>query len=130
MLRRLGYLLLILTLAVACEEFNGDCYDEKPLEGELKVKVNIRDTTNPVQVSVYQGKFDEQNLLFSELIIDNEITYFLPVNSYYSASAEYEDSGKIILVIDGGKISVKKINNDDGSTCWSLKNVELDLRLK
>ncbi len=128
-MKKLLYLFVSSILVVACNDTDSDCYDQKPLDGDLTLKVTVEDTAKPVKVSVYQGKYDEQHFLFSEMLITDEIIYAMPVNSYYSASAEYETSGKIILVIDGGKISTKKVNNDDGSTCWTLKNVILDLRL-
>jgi hypothetical protein len=117
---------------VSCEKLklSTDCYDEKPVEGELTIKVSVPPGNEAVGVNIYRGKYENNMLLFTDSVRDKEITYFLPVNSFYTVSAEYERDNKTIFVIDGGKISVKKQTNDDGSVCWNLYNVSIDLRLK
>lgn len=123
--------MLFISAIISCEKLQlPDCYDEKPTEGELKIKVSLISGNDAVGVNVYKGKYENNMLLFTDSVREKEVTYFLPVNSFYTVSAEYIKEQKTIQVIDGGKMSVKKQNNDDGSVCWVLGNVSLDLRLK
>lgn len=135
-MKKYFFLLLCSVLSMtSCEELsylNGDCYAEKPLEGELTVKVSIQDSVSYVPVKIFQGKYENNKLIFKDTLTVRESTYFLPVNSFYTVSAEYTSEGKVYVVIDGGEIKVKKIENNENFSdpCWSLINVSLDLELK
>ncbi len=120
-------------LIISCEDLSylNDCYSDKPLQGDLTVNVSVQENAAGIPVKVLQGKFEDNNVLLLDTLAENEKTYSLPVNTYYTVSAEYNMSGKVILVIDGGEIKVSRNENENTSEpCWVLKNVNLNLELK
>lgn len=127
-------LLIVTFLLVSCDRLsmnNSDCYDEKPSEGEMSVRVTLGDTSDVIPVHVYKGKYEHNQLLFADSVNESQRTYLLPVNTYYTAVAEYEKGNAVILAVDGGKITVNKyVSEEDGISCWRVTNIKLDLRMK
>lgn len=136
LMKRINAFLFLIVFAIIASPivhscgYSSDCFDSKPEQGEIKVKLTIDDTNDTVIVKIYQGVIENNKLLIEDTLTIASKTYNLPVNSYYSASAEYNHEGKLIRAVDGDRISVSESEDDYGYVCWNLRNIVLDLRLK
>lgn len=123
-------LLLAIFLSSCISRTDNSCYDEKPVEGELHLKVTIEEPDTLIPVTIYEGKYENGTpIIYDTLSYSSEI-YYLPVNTYYTAVAEYQKDGKTVLSIQGGKISVSDDSSDDYGECWTLTNIWLNLKRK
>jgi len=128
----LGFILLIVVVAFSLNScgFESSCYENKPENGEMTIKVSIDSPNDTVYVKIYQGVIENNKLLLVDTLTVASKVYEMPVNSYYSATADYIQDGKIVRAIDGDRISTRESEDEYGTICWNLKNISLDLRLK
>lgn len=106
-----------------------DCYTEKPSEGELKLSISIDGENTNVPVVIYEGRIDENHPVIYDTLNTVKVSYMLPVDKYYSATAKYTKNGNTYIAVDGDRLKVKKRVECD-STCYKVKEVDLDLLLK
>jgi hypothetical protein len=121
----------ILTLGQACDTFTWDgCYEEKPTEGVLNIKVTINETVKSVPVTIYLGKVEANQIFLRDTLFRDTASYIVPVNTYYSAAAQYQKDEETIIAIMGGEVRTVLSSDDESTDCWELKNLTLNLRLK
>ena len=113
-----------------CEHYDyKDCNATQPYEASMTINFSITSQNKEVVFEVYKGYVDDNNLFFRDTSTVASLSYYMPVNEYWSVLAIYHRDGKTIKVIDGGKIKVHSKKVCD-STCWSVDDLVLDAVLK
>lgn len=115
---------------VDCSSYDySDCNTSEPYDGRMYVKLTINDENPKVFVSFYKGKFDDNNLYFTDTATTEYYDTLLPIDNYYSVTAAYIKNGKKIIAVDGDDI--KKTHADVcDSVCWDVKTGKVNVRLK
>lgn len=134
---KIGYMLFLFSaiLLVSCNGDNitdcdySDCYTEKPSEGKVNLRVSIEGSNQHVPVIIYEGRITENHPVIYDTLDSTRANYILPVDKYYSAIAKYTEDGNIYFAVDGDRLKVKSRVECD-STCYKVKEIDLDLRLK
>ena len=112
-----------------CENYDyQDCNTTNPVDAEVKFNFSINKQIHYVSFEVYKGTIDDGTFFFADTAFSSDEYYMLPVDEYYSAIATYHLDGKVVKVIDGGKLrkSSKKVCD---STCWAVNKLSMDLIL-
>lgn len=130
-------LLVILIFIISCDKPYIDCeypdysncLTQKPEKGKLKVKVTINGENTAVPLVLYYGNVENNVVCINDTLTTSEKEYDLPADIYYSVKVKYMSHNKMINAIDGGKITAKSYLVCD-STCWVVKDVDLNLKLK
>jgi hypothetical protein len=100
-----------------------------PAKGELKVILTINAENPAVPLYIYKGKIEEGSLQLIDTAKSSVFRINLPVNEYYSVAAKYKSGSKTIFAVDGDRIKRKKSVMCD-STCWSVVNGKINVKLK
>ena len=119
------------TSTMDCENPDySDCNTIEPINGDLTIIVTKLEKTSEVPLSVYKGKFGSPDeLVFQDTVSNVETVLNLLLNNNYYAVATYQVDGKTINAVDGVSFEKKGTVTCD-STCWKVKNSEIDVRLK
>ena len=113
-----------------CENYNyDDCNTIEPSTAFININVSCNSDFPLVPIVLYRGDIDDGVIVLYDTLNTTRKTYELPVNIYYSATAEYQYVSKKIYVLDGGKIKTKSEKICD-SICWTRVNKELNLEVK
>ena len=132
------YIFIILVLFFcSCKDQNNDCTDSdyagcnttKPTDGELKAEITINTENPTVPIYIYKGKIEKGELQKTDTAKTSVYKINLPVNEYYTVAAKYKSGGKTIFAVDGDRIRRKSSRMCD-STCWSVVNAKVNLKLK
>jgi hypothetical protein len=130
-------LLIITSLFIfnSCEDsydgiYNGDssCDTIEPFYGYLKLKLTINAENQRVPISVYRGIIDDNEVVYIDTVSTNNFEVSMPVDEFYSVKAKYIFDDKTIYAIDGNKIKKSSYTYGD-STCWEVRNGNIDLRI-
>ncbi len=106
-----------------------DCNTIRPDEGEIILRFSINKHIPAVAFTVFKGKTDLKDTILSDTLNIELIRYSLPVDQYYSVSADYMVDGKKIRAIAGGEIKLKKYLVCD-SICYVVSNPVINLKLR
>ncbi|MFY0602089.1 MAG: hypothetical protein JXR03_20610 [Cyclobacteriaceae bacterium] len=122
--------LIALLFTMACGDDEDDCgilscIRGARTDGDLNVKVTINTENPEVEVFIFQGKIENQDTLFSDILTEKNKVYQVESDNYYSGTILYKDGIKEILVINGKNMPT--IDND--CDCPRGKNINLNLRL-
>lgn len=119
------------TSNVDCENPDySNCNTVEPVDGNLTILVTKQDKNSRVPLTLYQGKFGSpEGLIFYDTITVVDTNVILELNKNYYAIASYQRDGKTIYAVDGVYLK-KESRQECDSTCWSVKNSEIDVRLK
>ena len=140
MKKQLKYTLIIIgfiTLSVSCNKTNSQddicdpnqiCYTSEPTELYIKLELASSPNSDPIQVSLYEGNFDDGELFDTFITNSTEEYYLMPVGKRYTATAKYVEDQDTILVIDSGKLNTASYQNCE-ETCYDF-DAELVLDLK
>lgn len=135
-------LLTCLILMQACEQNSyfsdsqdcanydySDCNTSEPNLVALNIKLTINSENPKVPITIYQGKFDDNNIVLIDTATTSTYSALLDPGNYYTVSARYISGNKIINSIGGD--NVKKIQNYVcDSICWTVQEGNVDVRLK
>lgn len=125
----MGFLLWSCNLDPCADYDFEDCSLDEPVDAFFVLKLTKPEGQDSVLVFTYRGKIDNGELIDSFYSFNSEESYYLKVNQYYSAMAEYYKGGDTIRVVDGQELRTVKTSKCE-ETCWKIKGDELDLRLK
>ncbi len=106
-----------------------DCNTYRPEEGLVHLQVSNTDANRDIPIIIYRGRIDAKDTVLIDTIRTGGKDYYLPVDQYYSARAEYQKDGNKWYVVDGDQLKLKS-NVVCDSTCYEVKDINLDLRLK
>lgn len=133
---RLIKLTLVLFCALAlhsCDEnftliLNVDC--------SQCVRVEPKETTATFEFSsgyekivftLYEGFYTEGNVYYSDTLTVDYFEKKLPVETYYTATAEYIIEGEKRIVVDGENIEKKLATSECQIDCWVILGGNFDL---
>ncbi|WP_107039919.1 hypothetical protein [Brumimicrobium mesophilum] len=141
MKKHLKYTLVIIgfiALSVSCSKTNSQddicdpnqiCYTSKPTELYVKLELSSSPNAQPIQVSFYEGYFDDGELFDTFTTNSSEEYYLMPVGKRYTATAKYVKNGDTIMVIDSEKLNAASYENCE-ETCYDYDaEIVLDLKL-
>jgi hypothetical protein len=126
-------------LAFSCEEIssNSDCENpdysncntNKPVSGQLNIKLTINSENSNVLISIFRGKLEDYNLYDTVTVTSGSYSTTVDIDHFYSVTATYKSGDKTIIAVDGDDVKSKSKTNCD-STCYSVQDGSIDVRLK
>lgn len=138
-------ILIICTLAIlavlaglsACETIiddiqTADCQDcnpYEPFEDTLYVSLTINDENPRVPLAVYVGKLEYDSLVFRDTADSRDWRIVMPIDPYYTVTAEYHRGNDTILAVDGSDLSKSSYSACD-SICWESFGADINVKLK
>ncbi|TVR70598.1 MAG: hypothetical protein EA408_11010 [Marinilabiliales bacterium] len=134
---RLIYLALFILPGLSCnpEEWHvldcSECYTSEPSSAEIDVRLTINQVNRHVVVRVYEGRIEEEVLIIADTVSTQRWSVVLPVNRYYTVSADYRGhSVNIITAIDGGFLRTEKIRTRCDAPCWIIRGNSFNVQRK
>ena len=106
-----------------------DCNRTVPTLAEVSILFTHNATHKKVPFKIFKGYIDDGDILLSDTSNTNNITFYLPVNQYYTVEAEYIVNNEKIKAIDGYDFKNTSTLKCD-STCWSTNTKILRVNLK
>jgi hypothetical protein len=101
--------------------------DSKPATGFLTVNVTINAENPTVDVTVYRGNFEDNDVVDSEMVSQAEYSFELPVDETYSATASYVSGANMCLTLEQAQITMSSERFRD-AVCWTVVDASVDLR--
>ena len=105
------------------------CYQIKPDSGQIGIKVTINDENPYVPITIYIGNIEDNNIEYSDTSYSSEYWVDVPVDKYYSVTAEYKSGDNTIIAVDGDKFKLKKNTKDCDEECYYYSGGFFDNRL-
>lgn len=116
--------------SVDCNTYDySDCITSEPYDGRMYVKLTINDENTKVPIAIYRGKLEDYDLYLKDTAKTEYYDTLLPVDDFYTVTAEYKRNGEKIFAVDGDDIKKSHANVCD-SVCWDVKTGSVNLRLK
>jgi hypothetical protein len=127
-------LLAALLIISSCKDKLEDCtqedYDncntQKPQFGKVTVRLTINTENPDVILKIYQGNFEDANIVLEQSTSSRYITEFLKVDTYYSFAVKYKRGRENITAVDGGKIKLKSYKMCE-YRCYEAVTLDIDL---
>jgi len=113
-------------LFVVCD----DCYSDKPDEAEVKITFTINKENSEVPFTLYKGKFDTGEAIYTDIARTSSYSLSLKMNQYYSVVAEYKSGSKTIRVVNGVKLTTYQDSESCDDPCWVITGDKLNAELK
>lgn len=116
--------------SVDCSSYDySDCITSEPYDGRMYVKLSIDEENAKVPISIYRGKLEDSDLYLTDTAVSEYYDTLLPIDYYYTITAEYKKNGTKIFAVDGDNIKKSHANVCD-SVCWNVKTGSVNVRLK
>ena len=114
---------------VDCSTYDySDCNTIEPDKAKLSVKLTINTENQSVPITIYSGKFEDNNIFLVDTVAKDNYDTLLPIG-YYTVAAKYIKGSDTILAMDGAKTSKSK-NVTCDSTCWKVTSADFNVKLK
>jgi hypothetical protein len=107
-----------------------NCYTEKPTRADLDITLTINDENPHVPLVVYRKEFEERIIVWVDTVSETNYSIEVPVNRYYSVTAEYSSGTRTIFAVDGDMLETKKITGQCDETCWIIRGGIINVKLK
>ena len=127
-------LALGLLLATACSTDEDDCDPEQtcdayiqPDSAALNIRLTVNDEFSAVYLVVFRGDYDQQDTVQQDVAVQANVSYWLPVDQYYSVAAYYVRGRNTYIAVDGDRVSVSNDPNCDAD-CWSISEGSANVR--
>lgn len=128
--------LVIAGVLFACKSKYDDCSDEdyakcitqKPDISKATVRVTLNEENPWVEVKLFEGDFENDQLVYQDTLYESRVIYYLATEKYYSATATYNKGEYTLIAVDGGEISIFRYRMCE-LRCYEARELELDLRL-
>ncbi|MFH0866387.1 MAG: hypothetical protein V1904_09330 [Bacteroidota bacterium] len=116
--------------SVDCSTYDySDCVTSEPYDGRMYVKLTINDENINVPIAIYRGNLEDNDLYLADTAKNEYYDTLLPVDGFYTVTAEYKRNGEKIFAVDGDDIKKSHADVCD-SVCWDVKTGSVNLRLK
>lgn len=96
----------------------GDCDEVRPEEGKLLVTLTINDENPFVPLVIYRGNIEDNLIEYVDTSYSPDYWVRVPVNNYYSISAEYKSGNRTIYVVDGDDFKIKYTESACNYPCY------------
>lgn len=131
------FLLVFVLFFLGCRSKYEDCTEAdynncntiRPVTGIAEILITINGQNPQVTVSLFEGDFEDGNLVWEKVVKNQRLTEVLDVEKNYSFTAAYQRDGTSILAVDGGEIEVIRYTICE-YTCYETKDLTIDLALK
>lgn len=131
------FLLVFIMFFPGCKDKYEDCTEEdynncntfRPETGIAEILLTINNQNPQVTVSLFEGDFEDGNLIWEKDVKTQQFTEVLDVEKSYSFTVSYQRDGTSIMAVDGGKIKVVSYTMCE-YTCYETKDLTIDLELK
>lgn len=133
------FIFQVLIVAPACERDVptklgtvdcAECYQPKPDWGRLNATLTINAENSFVPLVVYIGNIEDNNIEWIDTSYSTNYWVEVPVDKYYSISAEYKSGDKTIFAVDGDDFKVKYTDSDCDLPCYYFTGGYYDLQLR
>ncbi|MBN3034261.1 MAG: hypothetical protein JW861_01645 [Bacteroidales bacterium] len=111
---------------VDCEK----CYQEKPEWGPLEIRVTVSEAYPFVPVTIYKGNIENNDVEYQDTTWQDPYIIDVPVDRYYSVTAQYQKDGHILYSVDGGKFRVRKSESACDEPCYYFSGGFFDARYR
>ncbi len=113
-----------------CDDYDfSDCLLEEPDWEFIYIKVTINDLNPYVPIVIYRGNIESNDIEWVDTAWSSDYSIDVPLDKYYSVSAEYKLSTYKVLAIDGNEVKKVKTNVCD-EVCWYIRGKDFDVELK
>ncbi len=128
-------LLLFLLMQSSCEDTSiyncDDCNEEEPYDCELSIKLyNAYNTVENVHVTIYQGKVEDDLVIYDRIERAESIKIRVPLNAEYSVKSEYTNGERRIISINSIFPKVEYLEDYCDVPCYFIKDYKVDMRIK
>jgi hypothetical protein len=106
------------------------CAIDEPVDGEINISLTINDLNQSVPITVYNGKFEYNNIYYTDTVKTSSLVVIYPVNQYFSVTAKYKSGTKTIIAVSGGELKTKKNSGSCQNDCWTISNGDIDVKLR
>ena len=107
-----------------------ECYVPRPDEAELIIQVST-DRRNPrIPIVVYNGLLENRDTVAVDTLSRDEGYVMVPVDRYYTVSAEYLTESGTVYAIDGDELKAIKVTGQCDEVCWVIRGGILKVKLK
>jgi hypothetical protein len=104
-----------------------DCYPYELDSGYVTIKITYNGSGPGVPVVLYDGYVEDNVIIWSDTVYQNEISFWLPTKKRYAAEAYYQVGGLWTVALDGKKLKEESYE-DCGTTCYEVAEIILDLK--
>jgi hypothetical protein len=137
MKKMLLFFILIMLITFGCKDKYEDCTDDdyrkcdtrRPDTSVLRVDLTINEENPFVIVKLYDGYYENKNLIFIDTVRRRDKWYNVETDRYYSATATYKKGVSTIVALDGDMAKISSYRMCE-LRCYEAKEVHMDLRLK
>ncbi len=131
------FLLVLALVLLGCKSKYEDCTEEdynncnpsRPSVGEAEILVTINDENPEVTLALFEGDFEDGNLVWEKELNYEQHTELLKVEKYYSFVVTYQKDQQTIVAVDGGAVGVERYTMCE-YTCYEVKPLSIDCALK
>jgi hypothetical protein len=106
------------------------CYQDKPEYGPLEILVTINSENHAVPIVVYRGDIENNEIEYIDTAYYWDYVVDVPVDEYYSVTAEYKDGSNTIYSVDVDKLKLQFNTKDCDEDCYYYKGGYIDVRLR
>lgn len=106
------------------------CYQDKPEYGPLEILLTINSENQAVPIVVYRGDIENNEIEYIDTAYYWDYVVDVPVNEYYSVTAQYKDGANTIYSVDGDELKLKLNTKDCDQDCYYYKGGYIDVRLR
>ena len=107
-----------------------DCFQDRPEWGPLNVKLTINNENPFVPLVIYIGNIEDNNIEWIDTSYSADYWVEVPVNKYYSITAEYKSGDKTIFVVDGDDFKLKHTESACDYPCYYYYGGYYDIQLR
>ena len=107
-----------------------DCFQDRPEWGPLNVTLTINNENPFVPLVIYIGNIEDNNIEWIDTSYSADYWVDVPVNKYYSITAEYKSGDKTIFAVDGDDFKLKYTENNCDFPCYYYYGGYYDVQLK
>lgn len=133
-------LILILTVLAgltSCHEYYYDsgypcdfCYPGEQTEGVLTIQLSPNDENAKIPIVIYINEIDNNEIEYIDTTSETNYEIWVPIDNYYSVTAEYKVGSKTITAVDKTRVYMRKNTSDCDEDCWIVFDGTVDVRLK
>lgn len=121
---------IVLIMSIACLAVFAHCNDEcicdaGPFYSDLRIKLSLDQDNPEVFLTVFAGKIEQGDTLFTEYVSESTVYYEMEAGHYYSAITSYTRGGRTYVAVDGRKMNT----TTDDCGCEYGEEATLNLRL-
>ena len=101
-----------------------DLKDRKPIQ------LTNNDENSTIPIVIYRNEIDDSVIEYIDTTSETNYEIWVPIDNYYSVTAEYKVGIKTITAVDGAKVYKRENTTDCEEACWVVFDGTVDVQLK